>query len=163
MRLTPAVTITLPSDRQITMTRRFDAPQLLVFRAMTTPALVQRWLLGPPGWSMPVCEIDLRIGGHFRYLWRQDSTGITMGMRGTYREIEAPTRIAHKETFDEPWFSGECLCVQVLEETEGRTLLTATLTYDSRAVRDSVLKSNMTKGVSASYDLLDNVLSEELP
>lgn len=163
MRLTPAVTITLPGDCQIAMTRRFDAPRSLVFRAMTTPALVQRWLLGPPGWSMPVCEIDLRIGGHFRYVWRQNGTGTTMGMRGTYCEIEAPSRIAHNETFDEPWFSGDCLCVQTLAETSGQTLLTTTLTYDSRAVRDSVLKANMTKGVSASYDLLDNVLTKELP
>src|ERR1700761_5425874 len=106
MRLKPAVKVTLPGDCQIAMTRWFDAPRSLVFRAMTTPSLVQRWLLGPPGWSMPVCEIDLRIGGHFRYVWRQDSTGVTMGMRGTYREIEPPARIAHNETFDDPWFSG---------------------------------------------------------
>jgi uncharacterized protein YndB with AHSA1/START domain len=162
MKLTPTVTVTLPSDRQITMTRWFDALRHVVFRAMTTPTLVKRWLLGPPGWSMPVCEIDLRVGGNFRYVWHQDSTGITMGLRGIYREIEAPARIAHNETFDEPWFSGGCRCVQVLDETDSQTLLTTTLTYDSRAVRDGVLKSNMTKGVSASYDLLDNVLTEEL-
>ena len=163
MRRTPAVTVTLPSDRQIVMTRTFDAPCQLVFRAMTTPSLVQRWLLGPAGWSMPVCEIDLRVGGHFRYVWRQDGTGITMGLRGIYREIEAPARIAHNETFDDPWFSGDCFCVQTFEETDSQTLLTTSLTYDSRAVRDGVLKSNMTQGVSASYDLLDKLLTEELP
>ena len=162
MRPLRTVDVSLPSDTQIVMKRAFDAPRQLVFKAMTTPALVKRWLLGPPGWSMPVCEIDLRVGGGFRYVWRQDGTGVTMGMRGTYLEIEAPSRIAHNETFDEPWFSGDCHCVQVLDETDGQTLLTTTLTYDSRAVRDSVLKSNMTKGVSASYDLLDNVLTEEL-
>ena len=164
MRPLPAVDVTLPSDTQIQMKRTFDAPRELVFKAMTTPALVQRWLLGPPGWSMPVCEINLHVGGTFRYVWRQDSTGITMGMRGIYRQIDAPpAQISHNETFDEPWYSGQCLCVQTLKQTDDQTLLTTTLTYDSRAVRDGVLKSNMTTGVSASYNRLADVLAEEQP
>jgi uncharacterized protein YndB with AHSA1/START domain len=158
-----SLNVRLPSDRQIEMSRLFDAPRTLVFKTLTTPSLVQRWLLGPPGWTMPVCEIDLRVGGAFRYEWRHLETGQTMGLRGVYREIIGPARLTHSETFDQSWFAGECLCVQTLDETNGQTLLTTTLTYDSRDVRDAVLKSNMTKGVTASYQQLADVLTKELP
>ena len=93
--------VTTPSEREIVMTRVFDAPRQLLFEAHTKPDLVKRWLLGPPGWSMPVCEIDLRVGGKFRYVWRRDNDGTQMGMGGVYREIEAPERIVNTEKFDE--------------------------------------------------------------
>ncbi len=82
-----ALEITTPSDREIVMTRVFDAPRDLVFDAYTKPELLKRWLLGPRGWSMPVCEIDLRVGGAYRYVWRRDPDGNEMGMGGVYREI----------------------------------------------------------------------------
>ena len=92
--------VSTPSDREITMTRVFDAPRSLVFHALTKPELVKRWLLGPPGWSMPVCEIDLKIGGAWRYVWR-NADGREFGMSGTYREIAAPDRIVHLERFED--------------------------------------------------------------
>src|SRR5579871_818804 len=85
-------------EREIVMTRTFDAPRALVFEAYTTPEYVRRWLLGPDGWTMPVCEIDLRVGGRYRYVWRH-ADGREMGMGGLYKEITTPERIVSTETF----------------------------------------------------------------
>src|SRR5207244_6018282 len=88
MTKTAAMKVTTPSDRELVMMRMFDAPRGMVFDALTQPDLVRRWLLGPPGWTMPVCEIDLRVGGQYRYVWRRESNGKEMGMGGVYREID---------------------------------------------------------------------------
>ncbi|PYQ13664.1 MAG: ATPase [Acidobacteria bacterium] len=154
-----ALEIITPSDREIMMTREFDAPRRLVFDAFTKPELVQRWLLGPPGWSMPVCEIDLRVGGRYRYVWRRDRDGTKMGMGGVYREIVAPERIVATERFDEAWYPGEAVGTTVLGEQGTRTTLTQTMLYESRDARDAVLKSDMEKGVAASYDRLAALLA----
>lgn len=159
MKTAETLTVTTPSDREIVMTRVFDAPRRLVFDAHTKPELVQRWLLGPPGWSMPVCEIDLRVGGKYRYVWRRDTDGTRMGMGGVYREIVAPERIVNTERFDEPWYPGEGLGTLVLTERQGKTTLTNTMRYESRAARDGVLKSGMEKGVAVSYDRLAELLA----
>ena len=90
---TNGLEVTTPSDREIAMVRAFDAPREMVFEAWTTPALVKRWLLGPSGWSMPVCEIDLRIGGRYRFVWRRDSDGSEMAMGGVYRDLVAAALI----------------------------------------------------------------------
>jgi uncharacterized protein YndB with AHSA1/START domain len=151
--------ITTAGDREIVMTRVFDAPRRLVYDAHTKPELVQRWLLGPPGWSLPVCEMDVRVGGKYRWEWRHDRDGTTMGMGGTYREIRAPERIVATERFDEAWYPGEALNTLVLAEQGGRTTLTQTMRYESREARDAVIKSGMESGVKASYDRLDEVLA----
>jgi len=150
--------VTARGDRAIVMTRLFDAPRELVFAALTEPELVQRWLLGPPNWSMPVCEIDLRAGGSYRYLWR-NSDGREMSARGTFREIRPPDRIVHTERFDEPWYPGEAVITTALADSGGKTLLTVTLLYISKEARDSVLKSPMEGGVARSYDRLADLLS----
>lgn len=155
---TSTLKITTPSDREIAMTRVFDAPRRLVFEAVTTPELVRQWLLGPDGWSMPVCEIDLRVGGKYRYVWRRISDGKDMGMGGVYREIVAPERIVATETFDDPWYKGEAVGTTVLIEQDGKTTLTQTMLYDSREIRDAILKTPMEKGVARSYDRLAEVL-----
>ena len=144
-------------EREIVMTRMFDAPRALVFEAYTKPEFVRRWLLGPDGWEMPVCEIDLRVGGRFRYLWRHPS-GQEMGMGGVYREIVAPERIVSTEKFDDPWYQGEGLGTVVFKEHQGMTMLTTTIVYESRAIRDGVLKSPMEGGVKASYDRLAKIV-----
>ena len=149
--------ITLPSEREIRFTRSFAAPRPLVFDAYTRPELVRRWLLGPPGWTMPVCEIDLRVGGAYRYVWRKDP-GIEMGMGGRYLEIVAPQRISCTEQFDDPWYEGEAVGTIELTESGGRTVLTHTIRYVSQAVRDAVLKTPMESGMRAGYDLLDQLL-----
>ena len=151
--------VTTPSDREITMTRVFDAPRTLVFDAHTKPELVKQWLLGPPGWSMPVCEMDVRVGGTYRWVWRHDRNGTEMGMGGVYREIVQPERLVTTERFDEAWYPGEGLNTLVLVERGGRTTLTQTMRYESREARDAVLKSGMEKGVAASYDRLADLLA----
>ena len=154
--------VTAPGEREIVMTRVLDAPRKLVFDAFTKPELVRRWLLGPPGWSMPVCEIDLRVGGKYRYVWRKDSDGAEMGMGGVYREIVVPERLVTTERFDEAWYPGEAVGTLVLVEQRGRTTVTQTMLYESREARDAVLKSGMEKGVAASYDRLADLLASTL-
>ena len=151
--------LTTPSDREIAVTRVFDAPRQLVFDAHTKPDLVRQWLLGPPGWSMRVCEMDVRVGGTYRWVWRHDTNGTEMGMGGVYREIVAPERLITTERFDEAWYPGEALNTLVLIEKGGRTTLTQTMRYESRDARDAVIKSNMEKGVAASYDRLADLLA----
>jgi uncharacterized protein YndB with AHSA1/START domain len=152
--------LTTRGDREIVITRAFDAPRKLVFDAFTKPGLVKQWLLGPDGWSMPVCEIDLKVGGKYRYVWRRDKDGTEMGMGGVYREIVAPERIVATEKFDQSWYPGEALGTFVLIEQAGKTTLTQTVLYESREARDGVLKSGMEKGVVASYDRLAKLLEK---
>jgi len=160
MKNTLALQIKANGDREIVMTRVFDAPRKLVFDAFTKPELLKQWLLGPPGWSMPVCEIDLRIGGRYRYVWRRDTDGTEMGCGGVYREIVPPERLVHTEQFDNPWYPGESLITTLLDEQQGKTTLTATMLYESRAARDGILKSGMESGVAASYDRLAELLAK---
>ena len=108
---------------------------------------------------MPVCEMDVRVGGTYRWVWRNDSDGTEMGMGGTYREVRAPERLVTTEKFDEAWYPGEALNTLVLVEQVGRTTLTQTMRYESREARDRVLKSGMESGVKASYDRLDELLA----
>src|SRR2546421_12951035 len=159
MKNAAALKLTTAGERELVMTRVFDAPRQLVFDAHTKPELVKRWLLGPPGWSMPVCDIDLRVGGKFRYVWQNDRDGTKMGMGGVYREIVAPERIVSTERFDEAWYPGEAVGTLLLVERGGKTTLTLTMRYESRQARDAVLKSGMESGVAASYDRLADVLA----
>ncbi len=149
--------ITTRGDRELVMTRVLNAPRRLVFDSFTKPELVRRWLLGPPGWSMPVCEIDLRVGGKYRYVWRNDN-GNEMGMGGVYREIVAPERIVSTEKFDESWYPGEAVGTIVLVELEGKTTLTQTVRYASPEALEAVLKSPMEQGVEAGYVRLEQLL-----
>ena len=154
-----ALMVTTPSDREILMTRLFDAPRRQVFDAFTKPELVRRWLLGPDGWSMPVCDIDLRVGGKYRYVWRNDRTGKEMAVSGTFREIFAPERIVHTEQFDDPWYPGEAIITTTFEEQSGRTTMRQTMLMASREARDGVLKSGMETGVERSYQRLEEQLA----
>src|SRR5215470_18511100 len=107
--------LSTPTDREILMTRVFDAPRTQVFNAFTTPELLKRWFFGSPGWSLAVCDIDLKAGGAYRYIWRR-ANGFEMGMGGVFREIVAPERIIATERFDQPWYPGEALDTIVLVE-----------------------------------------------
>jgi len=155
---TATLTITTPTDHDIVMTRAFHAPRALVFEALTTPALLRQWLLGPPGWDMVTCEVDLRVGGAYRYVWRRESTGKTMAMGGIFQTVVPPERLVATERFDDPWYPGLGLSTTVLEERDGTTTLINTVRYESRATRDTVLQSGMESGVSASYDRLERLL-----
>ncbi|HEV7669925.1 MAG TPA: SRPBCC family protein [Thermoanaerobaculia bacterium] len=160
MRTVGQLTVSTPTEREIVMTRVFDAPRHLVFEAMTRPELLKRWLLGPEGWSLPVCEIDLREGGAYRYVWQKGDT--RMGMGGVYQEIAAPERIVQTEVFDDAWYPGEAINTTVLAEENGRTTLTLTILYPSQEARDAVLAAPMEDGVAASYDRLAELLASQV-
>jgi uncharacterized protein YndB with AHSA1/START domain len=148
--------ITTPSEREVVVTRAFDAPLNLVFDAFTKPELLKRWY-GPRGWSLVICEIDLRVGGAFRLVSRR-ADGKDIGQRGVYREIAAPDRLVNTEWWED-WNPGEVLVTTVLIEQSGRTTLTSTMLYPSQEVRDKILSSGLERGATELYDKLDEYLA----
>jgi len=151
--------LTIRGDQEIVMTRDFNAPRHLVFDAFTKPELIKRWLLGPDGWSMPVCEVDLRIGGKYRYVWRKNDDGQEIGMGGVFRDVDKPKRVINTEKFDDAWYPGEAVDTTEFAEKSGKTTVTQTIHYASREARDAVLKSGMESGVARSYDRLEEMLA----
>jgi uncharacterized protein YndB with AHSA1/START domain len=144
-------TFTTPSDREFAMTRVVDAPRRLVFDAWTNPEHLPHWMLGPEGWTMPVCEIDLRPGGAWHFVWR-GSDGTEMAMRGVYREVVPPERLVSTESWGGDW--PETLNTLTLSEADGKTTITVTVLYPSKEARDAALQTGMKDGVSASHDRL---------
>jgi uncharacterized protein YndB with AHSA1/START domain len=145
-------------DREIVMTREFNAPKTMLFEAWTKPELVKRWLAGPEGWTMTACEIDLHVGGSYRYEWTHRN-GQRMGMGGVYREIVPAERIVATEKFDESWYPGGAIVTTSLNEKSGITTVETKVTYDSHEARDGVLRSPMETGVAASYDRLETLVA----
>jgi uncharacterized protein YndB with AHSA1/START domain len=150
--------VSTPSDRELAMTRAFDAPRSMVFDAWTKPELLKRWLGVFGGWTFAVCEVDLRVGGKYRFVWR-GKDGNEMAMGGVYREIVRPERIVCTEKFDDPWYEGDAIDTTTFVERAGKTIMTTTVLYASKAIRDAVLKSPMESGVAKSYDRLAEVLA----
>jgi uncharacterized protein YndB with AHSA1/START domain len=155
MRNTGTLKVTTPSDCEIVLTRVFDAPRHLVFEAFSKPELLKRWF-GPRGWSLVVCEVDLRVGGGFRFVLRS-LDGKEMGMRGVYCEITPPERSVQMESFDD--YPGESQVTAAFVEQGGNTTLTATVLYPSCEVRDAVIQSGMEHGAAESYDKLAELLA----
>jgi len=153
--------VTLPKDTAIRVDRRFDAPRALVYRAFTRPEIVSRWLLGPPGWTMPVCEIDLKVGGRYRYVWRNETSGKEMATGGVFRDIVPPERLVNTEKFEDAWYPGEAIVTTTFEEQGGRTTVRQSMLLDSREIRDGILKSGMESGVERSYERLEEQLAEQ--
>jgi uncharacterized protein YndB with AHSA1/START domain len=150
--------VSTPGDCEIQVMRDFDAPCRLVFDAFTKPELVRRWLLGPPGWVMPVCEIDLRIGGAYRYVWRSEIDQIQMGMSGVFREVIPLKKLVATEKFDEAWYPGEALDTTIFEQMHDITRITINILYESKKARDMARRSGMEHGMSAGYDRLEAIL-----
>jgi uncharacterized protein YndB with AHSA1/START domain len=150
-------TFTTPSDREIVMTRVFDAPRALVFDAYTNPEHLPHWF-GPRGCTLPVCEIDLRPGGAWRFVLRGPD-GAEMGMRGVYQQIAPPERLVSTESFDD--YPGETLNTLILSEEESKTTYTVTVLYPSKEVRDAVLESGMQEGAAESFDRLAEYLQAQ--
>jgi uncharacterized protein YndB with AHSA1/START domain len=155
--------VKLPNDNAVQVERNFRAPRELVYEAFTQPALVQRWLLGPPGWSMPVCEMDVRVGGRFRWRWRSDEDGSEFGFEGEYMEIDAPALIRNTEGFD----AGDtdermedAIVTTRFAERDGITTVSTLIEYASKEARDGALATGMTDGMETSYQLLDTLLAE---
>ena len=151
------LTIQTDNDLEVILIREFQAPSDLLFRCHMEPELVRKWLLGPPGWAMPVCEIDARVGGKYRYVWKQDD-GTEMGMGGVFREIARPQRIVNTQLFDQDWTGGETVGTMTFTELNGRTRLHSSIRYSSKEARDRALQTGMADGLQAGYQNLDNLL-----
>jgi uncharacterized protein YndB with AHSA1/START domain len=158
MKNTGKLQIATPSDREITFTRVFDAPRKLVFDAWTKPELLKRWLYGPNGWSLEICEMDLRVGGKYRFVWHY-TNGKAMGMGGVYKEILPPERIVNTQLFDQDWTGGEAIGTLVLTEKDGKTTSTDTVLYVSKEARDGALSTGMADGMETGYVRLDEVFA----
>ena len=155
--------VTLPSDREVSVARSFKAPRAMVYRAYTEPALVRRWLLGPPGWSMPVCEMDVRVGGHYRWRWRSDKDGTEFGFAGTFREVQPPSKIVHTEAYEpatirDGYPQSNAVVTVTFTEAAGVTTMTTVVDFGSKEARDAAAATGMTDGMEQSYQLLDRLL-----
>jgi len=165
MTTTHTAQVSTPSDREVKVTRAFRAPRALVYRAYTEPALVQRWLLGPPGWTMPVCEMDVRVGGKYRWRWRSNEDQTEFGFSGVFREVEPGRKLVHTETYDAGSHAvgesgAESLVTVLFEEQDGITTLTSLMDFGSKEARDAAVATGMTDGIEQSYQLLDKLLAE---
>jgi uncharacterized protein YndB with AHSA1/START domain len=150
-------TVTTPSDHEVRMTRLFDAPRALVFEAMTRPQHVREWWgrLGE-GYSVPVCEIDFRVGGAWRFVNRHPNG--EAAFHGEYREIDAPGRVVFTEIFEE-FPDVVSVVTSELSDEGGKTRLTATVRYPSKDVRDMVMGTGMATGAGISYDRLEDLVA----
>ena len=144
------------TDMEVVFTRVVNAPRRVVFDAWTNPKHVPRWMLGPEGWTMPVCEIDLRVGAAWRFVWRK-SDGMEMAMTGTYREVTPPERLVSTERWGPDW--PETVNAVVLTEAAGQTTITLTITYPTKEARDAALATGMKEGMDPSYARLDSLLA----
>ena len=153
---TGETTFTTPSDQEVGVTRTFDAPRALVWKAYTEPEHLQQWMTGPEGWSWVVCEVDLRPGGAYRFEWRKDD-GSELKISGVHTEVEPPERLVATESWGPEW--PEAVNTILFSEEDGRTTLSTTIAYPSKEARDAALATGMTDGMSMSYDQLDRVVA----
>lgn len=154
-----SVTVTLSGERGISVTRVFRAPRRLVYDAHTKPELVKRWLGVRGGWTLPVCEIDLRVGGKYRYVWHNEARGKSMGMGGEFREIVTNERIVCTEKFDQAWYPGEAMNTSSFDEQNGNTTLSLLVEYETQEARDAAMGSGFSGGLGESYDALAELLT----
>lgn len=162
MKTVGKLTIEPVGDLEIRSVRSFDAPRKLVWDCHTQPALLQRWMLGPEGWTMPVCELDFSVGGKFRYLWR-NADGREFGQNGAFKEISAHDRIVHSEKFSSDPSPGEgAIITTTFEEADRRTTVTMSMRFPSPEVRKMALESGMETGMEAGYERLDQIFSEKV-
>jgi uncharacterized protein YndB with AHSA1/START domain len=150
--------ITTPSEREIAFTRSFNAPRQLVFDAWTKPELLKRWLYGPNGWSLATCEVELRVGGRYRYVWHH-TNGNEMGMGGIYKEVAPPERLVNTQLFDQDWTGGEAVGTLVLTEKDGKTITVNTVLYASKQARDGALSTPMADGMEMGYVRMEDILA----
>lgn len=148
--------ITTPSEREVTVKRTFDAPAMLVFDAMTKPEILKKWY-GQEGWQMTVCDVDLRVGGKWRFVSLLPN-GKEIGQLGVYKEIEPGKKLVNTENWED-WDAGETLVTTTFEEREGKTLLTCTSLFPTEEVRDFILKSGLEESAGVFYDKLESVLA----
>ena len=155
----------LPSDTEVLVKRSFDARIELVWRAFVEPDLMRRWCGSTPGWSMPVCEMDMRVGGQYRWRWRSDADGQEFGFTGEVLEVVPHAKLVHTQIFDPGdlgvSMGGEPSIITVtFKEADGVTNVSTTIKYASRADRDEAFSTGMTEGMEMNYKVLDGLLAE---
>jgi len=154
---TGVTTYSTPTDVDVVITRVVNAPRRVVFDAWTNPRHIPQWMTGPEGWTMPVCEIDLRPGGSWRYVWRRANES-EMGMVGKVLEVEPPERLVTTESWGPDW--PQTVNTLVLTEAAGHTTMTLTIHYPSKEARDAALQTGMKEGMEQSYARLDELLAK---
>lgn len=168
MRTMEKAQVSLPADTQVRVTRDFVAPRQLVWDCHTRPALVRRWMLGPPGWSMPVCEMDVRPGGKYRWRWKSNANGAEFGFFGDFREVDQPARMVHAENYDPGDIGGKmdvsqpAIITTTFSEKDGVTSLEMIMTFASKEVRDAAVSTGMTDGMEIGYQRLDKLFADGL-
>jgi len=158
--------VSLPSDTEIRVTRDFKAPRTLVWQAHTDPQLFQRWIGGYPGWSMPLCEMDVRTGGKYRWRWRMDENGQEFGFFGEFSDVDAPAHMVATEYYDPGTMGGAMSTAPTINRTtfteaNGVTTLVTLITYVSKEARDAALSTGMTDGMEVSYARLDTLVADQ--
>lgn len=152
------------SETTVEVKRSFKARQDIVFKAYTTPALIQRWCCAMPGWEFPVCEMDVREGGKYRWRWKNESDKIEFGFHGVFRQVKPSQKLVHTQIFDPGTMGGdmgsESLITVTLVETNGITTVTTEIKYQSKEDMEKALATGMTDGMEISYQKLDEVLHE---
>ena len=153
------IEVTTPSPSSVQVVRSFKAPAQLVWDFHTRPQLIKQWLLGPDGWTMPVCEMDLRVGGRYRYGWHNtEGKQPDFAFTGELREIDPPTRIVHTESMEGS--PGEAIVTTTFVERNGITTITVLMDYGTQELRDMVVATGMPDGMATSYDRLDRVMDD---
>lgn len=157
--------VSTPSDQEVLVTRSFDAPVDLVWRAYTDPALMRRWLTAMPGWSMPVCEMTTQVGGKYRWRWRDNENGVEFGFTGEMLEVALHSKIVHTQVYDPGDLGGSMgdgasIITVTFSETDGITNVATLIKFASKADRDAAVSTGMTDGMEMSYKQLDGVLAE---
>jgi uncharacterized protein YndB with AHSA1/START domain len=156
--------VSMPSDKEVKVTRSFKAPKALVYRAYTEAALMRRWCGGHPGWTMPVCEMDVRVAGTYRWRWQSNEDKTEFGFSGEYREVEPGARIVHTQRYDAGTTgigmgSDDSLITVTFTESVGVTTVTTLMDFGSKETRDAAVATGMTDGMEQSYQSLEGVLS----
>lgn len=159
-----SIKVDMPSDREVRVTRTFKAPARLVWDAHTKPELMRKWLRGYDGWSMPVCDMDVRVGGSYRWRWRNDETRDEFGFFGKYLEVTPAARLVFEQhydpgTFGLPMTNEPVIITNAFEEAGGITTLIVTMLYASKAERDNASATDMTDGMEHNYKFLDAMLA----
>jgi uncharacterized protein YndB with AHSA1/START domain len=157
--------VSTPSDQEVLITRSFDAPAKMVWRAYTEPELMRRWLTAMPGWSMPVCEMTTDVGGRYRWRWRDNENNIEFGFTGEMLEVAPHSKIVHTQIYDPGDMGGSMgddgsVITVTFNEAGGITNVTTLIKFASKADRDAAISTGMTDGMEMSYKQLDKVLTE---
>jgi uncharacterized protein YndB with AHSA1/START domain len=156
--------VSMPTDSTVRVTRSFAAPRELVYRAHTEPSLMQRWLVGYPGWTMPVCEMDVRVGGKYRWRWRSIEDGKEFGFHGEFTEVRAPAKLAHTQYFDPGDVGGDmgegALITVELTQKGPITEYVCNMDFHTKQARDAAVATGMTDGMEVNFGTLDAMLPQ---